>query len=83
MTVKPRPGPQQGKERAMSSCACGTCKCEGKAVVEQDEYDGLVNLASSNIELRDAAIQLVNVAKEQELPGLMKVWVARIERALR
>lgn len=65
------------------SCACGSCQCKGKAVVEQDEYDGLVNLASSNIELRDAAIQLVNVAKEQELPGLMKVWVARIERALR
>lgn len=65
------------------SCACGSCACKGKAVVEQDEYDGLVNLASSNIELRDAAIQLVNVAKEQELPGLMKVWVARIERALR
>ena len=64
------------------SCACGSCACKGKAVVEQDEYDGLVNLASSNIELRDAAIQLVNVAKEQELPGLMKVWVARIERAL-
>lgn len=65
------------------SCACGSCQCKGKAVVEQDEYDGLVQLASSNIELRDAAIQLVNVAKEQELPGLMKVWVARIERSLR
>lgn len=65
------------------SCACGSCECKGKAVVEQDEYDGLVNLASSNIELRDAAIQLINVSKEQELPGLMKVWVARIERALR
>lgn len=64
------------------SCACGSCQCKGKAVVEQDEYDGLVALASSNIELRDAAIQLVNVSKEQELPGLMKVWVARIERAL-
>lgn len=65
------------------SCECGSCECKGKAVVEQDEYDGLVQLASSNIELRDAAIQLVNVAKEQERPGLMKVWVARIERALR
>lgn len=65
------------------SCACGSCQCKGKAVVEQDEYDGLVQLASSNIELRDAAIQLVNVSKEQELPGLMKVWVARMERSLR
>lgn len=65
------------------SCACGTCQCKGKAVVEQDEYDGLVQLASSNIELRDAAIQLVNVAKEQDLPGTMNVWLARIERALR
>jgi hypothetical protein len=52
-------------------------------VVDQDEYDGLVQLASSNIELRDAAIQLINVSKEQELPGLMKVWVARMERSLR
>ena len=65
------------------SCACGSCQCKGKAVVEQDEYDGLVQLASSNIELRDAAIQLINVSKEQELPGLMKVWVARMERSLR
>ena len=65
------------------SCACGSCACKGKAVVDQDEYDGLVQLASSNIELRDAAIQLINVSKEQDLPGLMKVWVARIERALR
>jgi hypothetical protein len=65
------------------SCGCGTCACKGKAVVDQDEYDGLVQLASSNIELRDAAIQLINVSKEQELPGLMKVWVARMERSLR
>ena len=65
------------------SCACGSCQCKGKAVVDQDEYDGLVELASSNIELRDAALQLINVAKEQDLPGTMKVWVARIERALR
>lgn len=65
------------------SCACGSCACKGKAVVDQDEYDGLVELASSNIELRDAALQLINVAKEQDLPGTMKVWVARIERALR
>ena len=64
------------------SCACGTCECKNKAVVEQDEYDGLVQLASSNIELRDAAIQLVNAAKEQEVKGLMQVWLARIERAL-
>ena len=65
------------------SCACGSCACKGKAVVDQDEYDGLVELASSNIELRDAALQLINVAKEQDLPGTMKVWVARMERALR
>ena len=64
------------------SCACGSCQCKGKAVVEQDEYDGLVELASSNVELRDAALQLINASRDQQVQGLMKVWVDRIERAL-
>ena len=64
------------------SCECGTCRCKGKAVVERDEYDGLIEAAEPNLELRDAAIQLVAAAHDQGVEGIMRVWVERVERAL-
>jgi len=64
------------------SCECGTCMCKGKAVVDQDEYDGLVQAAEPNIELREVAIQLVGAAQHQGVEGMVKVWVKRLEEAL-
>jgi hypothetical protein len=64
------------------SCECGTCACKGKTVVEKDEYEGLVEAASPNLDLREAAIQLVAAANHQGVDGMVKVWVNRIERSL-
>ena len=63
------------------SCACGSCQCKGKAVVEQDEYDGLVELSKPNIEMRVAAQQLIQESKRQELPSIINAWIARLERS--
>lgn len=63
------------------SCACGSCQCKGKAVVEQDEYDGLVELSKPNIEMRVAAQQLIQESKRQELPTIINAWIARLERS--
>ena len=63
------------------SCACGSCQCKGKAVVEQDEYDGLVELSKPNIEMRVAAQQLIRESKHQELPTIIKAWIERLERS--
>jgi hypothetical protein len=63
------------------SCACGSCQCKGKAVVEQDEYDGLVELSKPNIEMRVAAQQLIQESKRQELPTIIKAWIERLERS--
>ena len=63
------------------SCACGSCQCKGKAVVEQDEYDGLVELSKPNIEMRVAAQQLIRESKHQELPTIIKAWIVRLERS--
>lgn len=63
------------------SCACGTCACKGKAVVDQDEYDGLVELAKPNIEMRVAAQQLINEASKQDLPHIVKAWINRLDRS--
>jgi hypothetical protein len=64
------------------SCGCGTCACKGKAVVEKDEYEGLVEAASPNIEVREAAIQLVAAAQHQGVEGMVKVWVQKLESAV-
>ena len=63
------------------SCGCGTCACKGKAVVDQDEYDGLVELSKPNIEMRVAAQQLIQESKRQELPTIINAWIARLERS--
>lgn len=63
------------------SCACGTCECKGKAVIEKDEYDGLVELAKPNIEMRVAAQQLINEASRQDLPDIVKAWINRLDRS--
>ena len=63
------------------SCACGSCQCKGKAVVEQDEYDGLVELSKPNIEMRVAAQQLIQESKRQELPTIINAWIERLERS--
>lgn len=64
------------------SCECGTCRCKGKAVIEKDEYDGLVEAAEPNIDLREAAIQLIAAAQDQGVEGMVKVWVNRMEKTL-
>lgn len=64
------------------SCECGTCRCKGKAVIEKDEYQGLVEAASPNVDLREAAIQLVGAAHDQGVEGMVKVWVNKLEEAL-
>lgn len=64
------------------SCDCGTCACKGKAVIDQDEYDGLVEAASPNVDLREAAIQLIAAAHDQGVEGMVKLWVNRMEKAL-
>jgi hypothetical protein len=50
-------------------------------VVEQDEYDGLVELSKPNIEMRVAAQQLIQESKRQELPTIIKAWIERLERS--
>jgi len=64
------------------SCECGTCACKGKTVVEKDEYEGLVQAASPNLEVREAAIQLIGAAGDQGVEGMVKVWVKRLEEAV-
>lgn len=64
------------------SCECGSCRCRGKAVVDKDEYDGLVKAAEPNIDLREAAIQLVGAANHQGVEGMVKVWVQKLEEAI-
>lgn len=65
------------------SCACGSCQCKGKAVVDQDEYDGLVELAEPNVELRATATQLIASAKEHKLPDILQGWIDQLDRDLR
>lgn len=64
------------------SCDCGTCACKGKAVIDQDEYDGLVEAAEPNIELRSTATQVIAAAKEHKLPDILQSWINQLDRSL-
>lgn len=84
LAVQPRQRPQKGKAREMTTCECGDCKCEGKAVIDWDEYEGLVKLAHGNVQLIDAAQQIISISKENDFQTtpLFDMWISRMKEAI-
>lgn len=68
------------------SCLCEDCACkrEGKVAVDREEYDWLTSCAEVDVNLRNAAGQVVDMGLDPDFQPSdeFKLWLGRLKEEL-